>query len=286
VDVAHAAPAPHRRCPACGLSIESRRETCPHCLALLVDDAAGTVTCHACGTVCEASRQSCPRCLALLHLDPAEVEASLSGALAAGRRLSRPPGRAPFATGPSCTVGRLVAGGGLVIWGPDGVVEADLASPGGRASAPLRCGTGDETLFRLERYGAAARALVAFDAAGDPLATFLHAGTALARALDVRDEAAAPVARVAPVPGRHDVLALAEVGGGVLAALEVRDVDHEGWVDDEWTLSQPRPVPRLPLRPLAAVALVVAAKVLFGRIAPERPEQPAAEPEEELPGWP
>ncbi len=45
--------------------------------------------------------------------------------------------------------------------------------------------------------------------------------------------------------------------------------DHEidGWIDDQWWL---QPAGRLPLRRLAAVAMVLAAKVLLGRPWPAR----------------
>jgi hypothetical protein len=53
-----------------------------------------------------------------------------------------------------------------------------------------------------------------------------------------------------------------------VARVSWSDQESDGWVDDEWSLRLLVPPDELPLRPLAAVALLLAAKVLLGRAAP------------------
>ena len=86
------------------------------------------------------------------------------------------------------------------------------------------------------------------------------------RELDVRDETTAPIARLRPAPHREAAFELVETGGEVLARCEGEDVEHDGWVDDEWTLREV--ADRNPISRLALVALTLAAKVLLGRTAP------------------
>lgn len=252
-----------RECPSCGREVEGPRESCPSCWATLVDDADATITCEHCGWTCPSRMHSCPGCLALLRPDAEVVEDVLTAALAAGRRLHRPVGRRPFESGPSCTVLRLAPNGGLVVCGADGLIEANLIGRDLLAVPPLRCETGGRTLFRLDAYQAADRSLVAVGDDGAALATFLRVGSVLDRLLDVRDETSAPVARFEPVDG---AFRLVETGGGVLATGVTRDVELERWIDDEWSLTTQSA--DLPLKPLAFVALAVAAKVLFGRPKP------------------
>ena len=221
--------------------------------------------------------QSCPDCLAELRPDPAAVIDALSRILERGGHLYRPEGVAPFAGGPACTLLRRSSRGSLAFLGSDGLVEASVTGPGEQATPPLICADHDgSALFRMFVYDAAERALVAVAADGAPLATYLRAGSGI----DVRDETSAPAARL--VRGRGD-FELVETGGGVLARLATTDVELEGWVDDQWWLQPAPEVPRLPLRPLAAVGLVLAAKVLFGRPYPTRVSDPGADPGEDQP---
>jgi hypothetical protein len=117
-------------------------------------------------------------------------------------------------------------------------------------------------LFRLVPYEAAPGALVAIGADGAPLATYLRRGGGL----DVRDETSAPVAHARPEPGGF---ALVETGGAEVASLLVADIElgpeaHRA-VDDQWTLMV---TGALPLRPLGAVALLLAGKALLGYSTP------------------
>ena len=221
--------------------------------------------------------RSCPVCLAELRPDPAAVVDALSRILERGGHLYRPDGVAPFAGGPACTLLRRSGRGSLAFLGDDGLVEASVTGPAGRATPPLTCSDHDgSVLFRMLAYEAAEQALVAFAADGAALATYLRTGAGI----DVRDETSAPVARLLRRRGDYE---LVETGGAVLASLATTDVELEGWVDDQWWL---RPAPaghRLPLRPLAAVGLVLAAKVLFGRPYPAKVSDPGADPSEDEP---
>jgi hypothetical protein len=262
-------------------------QSCPHCLAELHLPApppapGATVRCRHCDRAWPARMQSCPDYLAELHPDQERAADALAAALVAGRRLPRPAGLPPFRHGPACTLLRLSARGTLVLAGPDGTLEATVRSPGNRAVPPLTCHDLDgPLLFRLTVYEAATRALVAVAAGGAPLATFL-AGPVIEPAVDVRDGTSAPVGRVRPAGGEGG-WEVVETGGGRLASLSSADVEADGTVDDQWTLHDVRP--RLPLDPLGAVALVVAAKVLLGRPAPAplRPEGRVRFGEEEGP---
>ena len=220
--------------------------------------------------------QSCPECLAELVPDPAAVTAALGDALTRGGRLWRPPGVAAFASGPDCTLLRVSARSALLFAGADELIEASVAGASHRAAAPLRCRGGDGSfLFSLERDGAAADALVAMDARGAALGTYLRWSTSLASGLDVRDETSAPVARLNPSRRPDADFELVETGGGLLATCGRSDVDLDGWTDDQWWL-QTRAL--LPVSDLAAVALVLAAKVLLGRVEPTRTRrQPQAD---------
>ena len=241
----------------------------------LVDDLDATVRCRHCGRAWPATMDSCPVCLAELRPDPAAAAEALGDILGRGGHLFRPDHLPAFRDGPSCTMLRLSGRGSLVLLGGDGLVEAEIDGPGGRATPPLTCrdvdGTG-RVLFTLRRYEAAGAAVVAVDAEGAPLGTYLKAG----RGIDVRDETSAPVAALRPAGGGYD---LVETGGAALARVGTADVEREEWVDDQWWLvAGPAAVP---LRLLAAVALVPAAKVLLGRPWPV-PARPA---DEEREGW-
>lgn len=162
--------------------------------------------------------------------------------------------------------------------GSDGLEEASVSGSHGRAVPPLACADGGTVLFRLVAYEPAEDSVVALGAAGAALATFLRSGNGI----DVRDETSAPVARLVSRRGGYG---LVETGGGTLAEVGRHDVETDGWIDDQcWP--QPAGRPRPPLRTVAAVALVLAAKVLLGRPWPARAgEEPAAEGGEPVP-WP
>jgi hypothetical protein len=254
---------------------------CPECLVELVADPAATVRCRHCGKVWPATMQSCPSCLAELHPDPAAALEAMGRILAFGGHLYRPDGVARFAGGPGCTLLRLAARGPMVFTGDSGLVEASVAGSDGRAMPPLSCHDGDDLLFRLLAYEAAARAVVAVGTDGAALATYLRTGTGI----DVRDETSAPVAKLVRRRGlvtQQNQYELVETGGRVLGTLGSTEAELDGWIDDQWWF---RPSNGdLPLRQLAVVALVLAAKVLLGRPAPVRMRR-EVEPEDDEP-WP
>lgn len=216
---------------------------------------------------------SCPECLSELRLDPEKQAEALGDILAAGGHLFRPDHVPPFRDGPACSVLRLSGQGGLVVLGPDGLVEAEIDGPGGRAVPPMACrDVGGPVLFRLAPYEAAPRAVVALREDGVALGTYLRTD----EGVDVRDETSAPVAALRRARGGFD---LVETGGGVLATLGTVDAERDGWVDDQWWLAcGPE---RLPLGTLAAVAMVVAAKALIGRPAPVLSQEEADRRREE-----
>lgn len=266
-----------RACPSCGREWPDERESCPRCLATLVDDLDATVVCPECGQVCPARMQSCTGCLALLRPEEVDLGPDLVRSLASGRRMHRPAFRAPFAEGPGCDLLRLSPTAPLVICGVDGLIEANLVGPGIRARPPLACAADGETLFRLDVYRAASRAVVAVGPDGAAIATFLRGGGPLGQRIDIRDETSAPVARFEPVP-RGSGFQVVETGGEAVGVGSRTDVDDGLWIDDQWSLSPT--TTDLPMRPLAFVALVVAAKVLLGRPEPVRArEQEAPDPD-------
>ncbi len=267
-----------RACPSCRRAWPDDRESCPDCLCSLVDDLDATVTCPECGRLCPARMQSCPGCLALLRPEEVDLGPDLVRALSSGLRMHRPAGRAPFESGPACSVLRLRPQAGLVLCGADGLIEANLTGPGIRARPPLECTTDGSTLFRLDVYEAAEQAVVALDADGAPLATYLRDGGLLSQRIDVRDETSAPVARFEPDP-RGGFL-LVETGGAALGIGERIEVEDGGWVDDQWSVTPA--TADLPIAPLGFVALAVAAKVLLGRPEPVRVREPEERERDQL----
>jgi hypothetical protein len=234
--------------------------------------------------------QSCTNCLAELHPDPARVAESLVTALSLGRRLPRPAGSAPFDRGIDCTLLRTAAGASLVYCGPDELMEATVEGLDRSAVPPLRCVDFDgSVLFLLKRYEAADDAMVALDPDGASLGTYLRAvlpGGSLTGAfsvgLRIRDETSAPVATLVPARRADADFELVETGGGVLATCGRFDADLGGWVDDQWSL---RVMAELPLQPLAAVALLLAAKVLLGRPLPTRVREERSATDDEAVDW-
>jgi hypothetical protein len=250
----------NRWCPSCRRQWPPDRAICPDCLVALVDDPDATVRCRHCGRDWPATMMSCPSCLAELRPDPAAALEAMGRILAMGGHLPRAAGVAPFAGGPACTLQRLAARGPMIFTGADGLKEASVSGSSGRAVPPLACEDGGRVLFRLLAYEPVEEAVVAAGADGAALATFLRSGNGM----DVRDETSAPVARLVSGRGGYE---LVETGGGTLAGVGRSDHEIDGWIDDQWWL---QPAGRLPLRPLAAVAMVLAAKVLFGRPWPDR----------------
>jgi len=261
----------NRWCPSCRKAWPAERAVCPDCLVDLVADPDATVRCRHCGRDWPATMASCPNCLAELRPDPEAAVEAMGRILAMGGHLPRAAGTRPFADGPACTLLRLAGRGPLVYVGSDALIQASVAGSEGRAVPPLACTDAGDLLFRLMPYEPAEAAVVAIGADGAALATFLRSGTAL----DVRDETSAPVARLVR---RRDGFDLVETGGGTLGAMGTSEHEIDGWVDDQWWL---QPAGRLPLRRLAAVAMVLAAKVLLGRPWPVRAgAEPAEDPDD------
>ena len=158
----------------------------------------------------------------------------------------------------------------LIFVGSDGLMEADVEGRDARAVPPLSCRDLDGTeLFRLERYQAATSALVAIGADGAPIGTYLRRPDLLQGIIDVRDGTSAPVAVLRRPSTRSDhSFDLVRTGGPTVARVNMFDVDLAGMVDDQWSLQVGPGPDGLPLSALAAVALLLAAKVLLGRPAP------------------
>jgi hypothetical protein len=219
--------------------------------------------------------QSCPTCLAELVVDPARAADMLAITLARGFYPARAAGAVPFEQGVGCTLLRARPQASLIFVGDDGFLEAHVDGHDHRALPPLACRDLDgEVLFRLARYQAADDALVAYGADGAPIGTYLPRPGMVHPAIDVRDETSAPVATLcAARDWAGHGFDLVRTGGLVVARVGQVDVENDGWVDDEWSLRPIVAAGDLPLRPLAAVALVLAAKVLLGRPAPSRPQK-------------
>jgi hypothetical protein len=211
--------------------------------------------------------QSCTSCLALLRPSEVDLTEDVTRMLSRGLRMHRPTGREMFANGLGCSLLRLHPEGPMVICGSDGLIEANLSGRDNAARLPLSCSTDGKTLFRLEAYEAASRSLVAIDADGAAIGTYLRTGGLLDERFDIRDETSAPVARFEPVP-RGIGFQIVETGGDVIAHATRMDVQDDSWVDDHWSLSPASP--RLPMDPMGFVALIVVAKVMFGRAEPEK----------------
>jgi hypothetical protein len=248
-------------------------------MASLVNDLDATITCPECGQVCPSRMQSCTGCLALLRPAEADLTEDVVRTLALGLRMHRPAGRAPFADGPGCELLRLHPQGGLVLCDVDGLIEANITGPGIRARPPLVCSTNGATLFRLDGYEAAPKAVVAIGADGAAIGTYLRDGGALSQRIDVRDETSAPVARFEPVPGGVG-FRIVETGGDVVGLGHRAEIEDGLWIDDQWSLAPT--TTDLPMRPLAFVALAVAAKVLLGRAEPVQTRQPEEREHDEL----
>lgn len=219
--------------------------------------------------------KSCPACLAELVPDPERASDMLAITLGRGFYPARAAGAVPFEQGVGCTLLRARPQASLIYVGDDGFLEAHVDGHDFRAVPPLACRDLDgEVLFRLARYAAADDALVAYGADGAPLGTYLRRPGLVNPAIDVRDETSAPVATLRPSRdwAGHG-FDLVRTGGPVVARMGQVDVVNDDWVDDEWSLRPIVDTGELPLQPLAAVALVLAAKVLMGRPAPSHLER-------------
>jgi hypothetical protein len=218
--------------------------------------------------------QSCPECLSELEPDPRAAAEAIAATLVRGFYLPRPVDLPPFRDGPDCTLLRTNAQSSLIYVSADGLLEADVEGRDTRAAPPLTCRDLDGTvLFRLERYRAAKAALVAVGADGAPIGTYLKRPDLLEGIIDVRDETSAPVAMLRAPASRSDCsFALVRTGGPPVARVDTFDADLGDMVDDQWSFHTVA-ADGLPLAPLAAVALLLAAKVLLGRQMPSaRPE--------------
>lgn len=259
-----------RWCPACGKAFQTERETCPDCLANLVDHLEAELVCAHCGHPCRATMETCPACLTLLHEDATNerVDEGIVRLLASGTRLIRPAKLPLFRDGPSCALTRFTPEGGMILSGRDALVEAYIDSPSNRAVSPMFCRdvTGDK-LFRLAPYEASPRSLVAFDEHDAPLAIYQRHENPLERSLLVRDETSAPAARLQPSASARFDYELVETGGPVIAGVMARDEVSQDWVDDTWSLHQVGS--QLPFKLFGAIGILLAAKTFFGRVEPE-----------------
>ncbi len=236
------------------------------------DALSATTRCRHCGQDWPVRMQSCPDCLSELVLDPDRAADILSTTLALGFYPSLPAGSVPFKHGPACTLLRARPHSSLIFVGDEGFLEAHVEGRDHRAVAPLACVDLDgRPFFRLDRYQAADDALVAYGALGAALGTYLRVEGGTHPVIDVRDETSAPVAALRAAPGGvGDGLLLVETGGSAVAQVTYAEVERDGWVDDEWSMRPLVDVDRLPLQPMAAVALLLAAKMLVGRVTPTR----------------
>ena len=263
-----------RWCPSCRRGWPAGTAACRQCFVELVADLSATTECRHCGKRWPATMKSCPDCLAELVPDPERAADMLAITLARGFYPARAAGAVPFERGPACTLLRARPQASLIFVGDDGFLEAHVDGHDHRAVPPLACRDIEgEVLFRLARYRAADDALVAYGADGAPLGTYLRRSGGGRPAIDVRDETSAPVAALRTsrdwAGGGFD---LVRTGGPAVARVGRLDVETDGWIDDEWSLRPIVEAGRLPLRPLAAVALLLAAKVLMGRVAPTHRE--------------
>ena len=251
---------------------------CRECFVDLVEEDALTATsrCLHCGRDWPARMQSCPNCLAELNPDPGRMADGLGIILARGFYPARPAGRVPFALGPACTLLRARPNSSLILVDDEGFLEAHIEGVDHRAVPPLACvALAGAELFRMERYQAADDALVAYGPDGASIATFLRRQAGARPVIDVRDETSAPVAALRVAPGGAGAgLVLVETGGEALARVTYGESESEGWVDDEWSLRPLVSLDRLPLQPMAVVAVVLSAKMLLGRVAPARVQSP------------
>ena len=236
----------------------------------LVDDLSATTRCRHCGRDWPATMKSCPHCLAELAPDPQRAADMLADTLARGFYPARPAGAVAFEQGPACTLLRARPQASLIFVGDEGFLEAHVDGYDHRAVPPLVCLEIDgRILFRLSHYEAAADAVVAYGADGAPLGTYLRRPGGGRPVIDVRDETSAPVAALR---GARDWAGagfdLVRTGGPVVARVGRVDIQTDDWVDDEWSLRPLLEPDDLPMQPLAAVALLLAAKVLLGRATP------------------
>jgi len=264
-----------RWCPSCGQGWPAGTAACHECFVELVDDPKATIRCRHCGQEWPARMKSCPNCLAELRLDPERAGQALAATLVRGFYLARPEGAVAFEQGPACTLLRARPQASLVFIGDEGFLEAQVDGRDHRAVPPLACLDLDgRVLFRLTHYQAADDALVAFGGDGASIGTYLRRPGVLRPVIDVRDETSAPVAQLRSGKGSTDGgFDLVQTRGAAVARVVRADVDMEGWVDDQWSFRPLVDDARLPLRPLAAVALLLAAKVLLGRATPARPQR-------------
>lgn len=240
------------------------------------DALAAVARCRHCGKDWPARMQACPDCLAELHLDPERAADLLSVTLAQGFYPSRPAGSAPFADGPACTLLRARPHASLIFVGDQGFLEAHVEGRDHRAVAPLACLDLDgRLLFRVDRYHAADDALVAYGPDGAALGTYLLRHRGIRPVVDVRDETSAPVAALRATAGGIGAgLELVMTGGAAVARLTYSETENDGWVDDEWSVRPSVAADQLPFRPPAAAALLLAAKMLLGRVTPSRVQSP------------
>lgn len=240
-----------------------------------LDDLSATARCRHCGKDWPARMKSCPDCLAELRPDPERAADMLAVTLALGFYPARAAGAAAFADGPACTLLRTRPQASLIFVGDEGFLEAHVEGRDHRAVPPLSCRHLDgHELFRVERYPAADDALVAYTPDGAAVGTYLRR-PGMHPVIDVRDETSAPVAALRAAPGGvADGLVLVETGGSAVARVAYNEREWEAWVDDEWSVRPTVDADRLPLHPLAVVALPLVAKMLLGRITPSRVSRP------------
>lgn len=212
---------------------------------------------------------ACPNCLA--SIGNAEfnqrTEAGLIRLMVSGQRMVRPAKVERFRDGPSVSLARFGMQGSMVLTGRDYFIEAYVESPNNQAVIPMICtDVSGDLLFRLARYEAAPRSLVAFDAQETPLAIYQRSENALDWTMLVRDETSAPAARLKRSSSEQFDFDLVETGGPVVAGINVHDEETADWTDDVWSLHQVGQ--RLPFKLYGSIGIVLAAKYFFGRTEP------------------
>jgi hypothetical protein len=212
---------------------------------------------------------ACPNCFTAIGSDGdgPRIEDGMVQLLTSGTRLIRPAKFERFRDGPSVTLARFGMQGSLVLTGRDYFIEAYVETPNNQATIPMECRdvTG-EPLFRVAKYEASPRSIVAIDAHGTPIAIYQRHESMMNRSMLVRDETSAPAARLQPSTTDRFDYELIETGGTAIAGVMVHNEETADWSDDVWSLQQVGK--RLPFKLFGSIGILLAAKVFFGQTLP------------------